>query len=496
MREARKRERVYHEYTDDWLRRPLRRTLTWYDCFLNTLGARMPRWSVVRLIAGREIRDQLRDRRTLFLILGLPILMYPLFVGVGLLFIAAMKEKKFVVGIVGAEYLPQAQANDAPVAPSAVAGTAAAFAQQHARNFPPLLVNDKFPDRYVAADLANGTLVVQLLKEANKSALDQRELDALLTIDADFAEKLDKGSRPEIRIEGRDGEENSKLAIRRLTGALRSWSADVKAARFARSGLPSDFDVPLTIRDPQTDKPPDKKLFDELRDVLVKVIPFLLVMWMLTGSIYPAIDMTAGEKERGTMETLLISPAERIEIVFGKFLAVVAMGFGTAAWNVLLMLVAVAAVQVLFPHSLIWLPGLAACMIAALPLAMLLAACTLALGVFARSTKEGNYYMVPMFFIALPLSYWSMSPGLELDSFTSWVPVANALLLQQRLMAVRTDPFPWPHVPAVVLSLSVCVVLALWAAVRQFKRESVLFREAEAGGKRKSLLSSFFSRKK
>ena len=142
------------------------------------------------------------------------------------------------------------------------------------------------------------------------------------------------------------------------------------------------------------------------------------------------------------METLLISPAERSEIVLGKFFAVVAMGFGTAVWNVLLMVVAVAVVQVFFPHSLLSLPGLAACVLAALPLAMLIAACGLALGVFARSTKEGNYYMVPMFFVALPLSYWSMTPGMELDGFTSWVPVANALLLQQRLMAMRPTPSP------------------------------------------------------
>ena len=86
------------------------------------------------------------------------------------------------------------------------------------------------------------------------------------------------------------------------------------------------------------------------------------------------------------------------------------------------------------------------------------------------------------FFIVLPLAYWSMAPGMELDGVMSWVPVTNALLLQQRLMAVRSDSFPWQHIPAVVISLTACVALALWAAVRQFHRESVLFREAEASG--------------
>jgi hypothetical protein len=80
-----------------------------------------------------------------------------------------------------------------------------------------------------------------------------------------------------------------------------------------------------------------------------------------------------------------------------------------------------------------------------------------------------------------------MTPGMELNSFSSWVPVGNALLLQQRLMAERPDPFPWIHMPAVVISLSACIGVALWAAVTQFHRESVLFREAEAGGRRWSL---------
>jgi len=436
------------------------------------------RWPVVRLIAAREVRDQIRDRRTLFLILGLPILMYPLFVGVGLLFMSAIKEKKLVVGVAGAEYLPRPQLDVSPGA-AAVAGVPAGFAHHHARAFPPLLAGDKFPDAYLAADPDGGKLVAKSLAEADEELLAARKVDVILVVEADLTAKLERGGRPTVRILARDGEENSKLAVRRLTGVLRKWVEDVKAARFARAGLPTEFDVPVEVKDPLSDKPADKKIFDELRDVLVKVIPFLLVMWMLTGGIYPAIDMTAGEKERGTMETLLISPAERAEIVFGKFFAVVTMAFGTAVWNVLLMLVAVVIVQAFFPHSLLSLPGLGACVLAALPLAMLIAACCLALGVFARSTKEGNYYMVPMFFVALPLSYWSMTPGMELDGFTSWVPVANALLLQQRLMAMRPDPFPWQHVPAVVISLVACIAVALRAAVRQFHRESVLFREAE-----------------
>src|SRR5438445_7003167 len=104
------------------------------------------RWPIVRLIARRELRDQLRDRRTMFLILGLPVLMYPLFVGVGLLFVYTLKDKHLTVGVVGAEHLPAA-------APDLTAAAGGPIAVAHARrSFPPLIVNGKFPREYLTTD--------------------------------------------------------------------------------------------------------------------------------------------------------------------------------------------------------------------------------------------------------------------------------------------------------------------------------------------------------
>ena len=428
----------------------------------------------------------------MFLILGLPILMYPLFVGVGILFVTALKEKRLVIGVAGAQHLPQPQPDLTPALGGA-GGTA-----HKLRVYPPLLgENGQFSPRYAADSPDSVPLIVKPLDttddESFRALLAARQVDAVVVVDADTAAKLERGERPAMRVLGRDGEENSKLAVQRVTAVLHRWADDVKTAKFARNGLPPDFDHPIDVRDPQSEKTTEKKVADELRDMLVKVIPLLLAMWMLTGSIYPAIDMTAGEKERGTMETLLISPAERTEIVAGKFFATALFGFGTALWNVLLMVVAVAVAPMLAPNlfgqGLLSLSGLVACILAAIPLAMLFAALSLTLGIFARSTKEGNYYMVPLFFVVLPLAYWSMTPGIELDRFTRWVPMANALLLQQRLMSVRPDAFPWQHVPAVFGSLALCVAVALWAVVRQFHRESVLFREAQGGGRKWSLFS-------
>src|SRR3954447_7642330 len=140
------------------------------------------RWSVVRLIAVREVRDQLRDRRTLFLILGLPVLMYPLFVGVGVLFVTALKEKKLKVGVVGAEHQPKPVADGTPLL-----GGAGGTAQQLSA-YPPLVGDDgQFLPRYAADAPDSAPLVAKPLDaqsdEALQALLASRKVDAVIVIE-------------------------------------------------------------------------------------------------------------------------------------------------------------------------------------------------------------------------------------------------------------------------------------------------------------------------
>jgi sodium transport system permease protein len=223
---------------------------------------------------------------------------------------------------------------------------------------------------------------------------------------------------------------------------------------------------------------------DELRDLFARVFPFILMMWLVAGAVQPAVDMTAGEKERGTMETLLISPAERSEIVVGKFLAVTTFSFAAVVWNVVWLAGGGFLLETLLGFPIINPAGLVWCVVLGLPQAMLFSAVSLALGVFARSTKEGQYYLMPLMLLTMPLAFWSMMPGTELGPETCWVPVTGAMLLQQRLLAVSGGPVPWEYVGPVLGALAGWVALALGVAVWQFRREGVLFRETgpEKGG--------------
>jgi sodium transport system permease protein len=216
-----------------------------------------------------------------------------------------------------------------------------------------------------------------------------------------------------------------------------------------------------------------------------QLFPALLVVMTLTGAFYPAVDVAAGEKERGTMETLLICPASRTEIVVGKFFTVMLFSVCTALLNLVSMgftgkyiasftmggAMSKAAVIAAPPlASMVWV------MILLLPLAALFSALCLALATFARSSKEGQYYLTPILLVTMGLTMFCLWPEAEISPLYSVLPVVGVSLLLKELLAgggayVYLVP---------VLGASVgYAALALWWAVEQFSREDVLFREAE-----------------
>ena len=199
----------------------------------------------------------------------------------------------------------------------------------------------------------------------------------------------------------------------------------------------------------------------------------------MTGAFYPAVDLCAGEKERGTLETLLSSPAERSEIVLGKLLTVLSFSMATAALNLLsvgltgsLIFGHLATFSPPSPLAIVWLA------VALVPVSALFSALCLALAAFARSTKEGQYYLMPLLLITLPLAILPMQPGVELTLGNSLIPITGIVLLLRNVL----EGAYWPalqYSPVVVgVTLIACWLAVRWA-VEQFNKESVLFRESE-----------------
>src|SRR5262245_38540270 len=323
------------------------------------------RWSIIRLIWLRELRDQLRDRRTMFMIVILPILLYPV-LGIGVIgFALTALQKPSVVGVMGAEHLPQAAPRRAEFSPYAAAAWlasgadpgldrtlgAAALAEMRGRGFgdeyPPLLAEDgkHFLSDYFGSPDEDDRLEVTLLPvpsdlppgrpppELIDGPLKSRDVDLILLVPPDFRQHLQQGGRPRLFLLTREGDDLSRLISVRVESALNRWQKALRRVRLVNQGLPADFDEPVAVIELNQDQSSLKDVAQSMIGMMARIFPFLLVIWSLTGALYPAVDLCAGEQERGTMETLLISPASREEIVYGKFLTIWVFSGATALLN-------------------------------------------------------------------------------------------------------------------------------------------------------------------
>jgi sodium transport system permease protein len=487
------------------------------------------RWSIIRLIWLRELRDQLRDRRTILMVAVLPILIYPL-LGLGVVRLAeGLGGMPVVVGVYGSEHLPPARPLSAgvdPLGPAAwlcltpepAAGPVGALARCAGatalarvadrglgQDDPPLLLGQgdtlRFPPIYFEiAEEAPASPVVQplpwpegepttpgpgedadaWLARLGRRPLESRKVAVLLVVPGDFTSQLAKGQRPELYLVSREGDDRSRLAASQVRSILTRWNRRLAQARLLRRGLPPDYGEAFAVRDPDQARPSLKQAAERLIEALVRVFPFLLVMWSLTGALYPAVDLCAGEKERGTMETLLISPASREEIVYGKFLTIWVFSGSTALLNLLSMGLTTLVFSRQLPVAVVRPGAVAWCVLLVLPLSAFFSALCLSVGAYARSTKEGQYYLMPLFLVTMPLIFLTLAPGVELNAFYAMVPVTGvALLLQRLLMASTLEQVPWGYFGPVLAPIVLYGWLALRWAVSQFQREEVLFREAE-----------------
>jgi sodium transport system permease protein len=198
--------------------------------------------------------------------------------------------------------------------------------------------------------------------------------------------------------------------------------------------------------------------------------------------MYPAMDLTAGEKERGTMETILCSPVARTDLVLGKFLMVLTASLTTAVVSIVttgitfviigLMAGASAAARsgampTLDPAGLLLVMALV------LPVAVLFCSVLLAVSLFAKSIKEASSYATPLIILIIVPAMMGMMPGVELNARLALVPVLNIALASKELVS---GVFQWNYLALIFGSTCVYAAAALAVCVRMFNREDVLFR--------------------
>lgn len=447
-------------------------------------------WNNVKLIFTREMRDQLRDRRTLVLIAVVPVLLYPL-MGMTIFqlsqFLSDTAAKVMVVGeaeLAGHEWLP-------PLT--------------HQNQFHPKLFDDP-------VERENLELVTELAGKDEDSPPTTMTLDAaqqqlaegraqiVLYFPDGFGQRLElarqslvdrenmaefdaEAALPAPQIFYNSANEKSRLSQLRVERVLARWRGQVMRTNLRAGNVPLEATRPFEV------KPKDvAKKEQRTAAMWSKILPFLIFLWALTGAFYPAVDVCAGEKERGTLETLLTSPAQRREIAWGKLLTVMTFSISTAIMNLaslgvtgIFVMDKLNQVQAFSGEGALSPPPLSALVwlsVALLPVAALFSALCLAFAAFARSTKEGQYYLMPLLVVIMPLMFLTMSPGVELTLGNSLIPVTGiVLLLRSVIEGQYMQALPY-LVPVVGVTLMCCLLAIRWVE-ELFNRESVLFRESE-----------------
>lgn len=388
---------------------------------------------LVATICLKELVEALRDRRTLFMMVFLPILLYP-----ALLLIVTQ--------------VAMVQQQKLEAEPSRVAIVAEA------------------PPEALVTMLTDET--IDLAVHTPRTAPDVRDAAWDVVIDATDWQPPEAGGSSRLDIEFQSVDEASRLALDRIEVRLQDWSDAEVLRRLEAAGLP-----PSTV-DPLAPELVDRSQRSERGGYLLgAMLPIFVIITVMLGALYPSIDLTAGERERSTIQTLFTAPVAPVEIVAGKYLAVVGIALLSGLANLLGMVLVFGQGLLLAPDILdqldVSLPpsvivGMIACIVL---LALLLSAVLLTVAILAPSFKDAQTYVTPVYLVCLIPAMIAQMPGFELDETLALVPAVNVVLLMKQMLleGVQAD--------SLVLVAGATLVqasLVLVVAGRLFGQEAVV----------------------
>jgi sodium transport system permease protein len=266
----------------------------------------------------------------------------------------------------------------------------------------------------------------------------------------------------------------SEIAGDKIQTALEKLKMDTVRASLRGSGLPEKILTPFTAK--SVNVASEKKMSGL---VFGSALGYVVILLMFTGAMYPAIDMTAGEKERRTLEAVLASPAARNEIVLGKIAATATAAFITALLTLGSMAYSfrfspqAASARETFHMAPPDMGSLALVLVTVLPTAIVAASLMVAIALFAKSYKEGMSYLTPIVMLAAFPAVVGMLPGLELTPALALIPIFNVCQLVKEIFLGEFSRVAY----AVAFGANlVYAAIGFVVAARIFKSESVLFR--------------------
>ena len=394
---------------------------------------------IIVAIFKKELTDVLRDKRTLFFMIVIPVIVMPL------IFIGSIKFQEY-----------QSKKSDEKVLNI---GLINKTSDSQIRDY---LLDQK--GVYLVEDIDLVSLELGIKNDS---------LQGGLYIHKNFINDISANGMGEVEVYYKSSDLMSK-AKNRIYNALDIYKNEVVSERLSEFNVDKGLLEPLDIinKDMSTKK-------ETIGKAVGGLIPYMLVIFIFLGAMYPAIDLGAGEKERGSLETLLSSPATKFEITVGKLMVVSLAGMVSG----LISVVGISApfyfisnipdqikstvLEIISPFIIV------SVIILMIPIAIFFASMLLSISFYARSFKEAQSLMGPLNIVIIVPLMLTLGPGIEIDHITALIPLINVGLLTKEILAGSAQPI---YFIETLSSLLFFAAIGIRFSVYWFNKENTIFR--------------------
>ena len=394
---------------------------------------------IIIAIFKKELTDVLRDKRTLFFMIVIPVIVMPL------IFIGSIKFQEY-----------QSKKSDEKILNI---GLINKTSDSQIRDY---LLDQK--GVYLVEDIDLDSLELGIKNDS---------LQGGLYIHQNFISDISANAMGEVEVYYKSSDLMSK-AKNRINNALEIYKNEVVSERLSQFNVDKDLLEPLDIinKDISTKK-------ETIGKAVGGLIPYMLVIFIFLGAMYPAIDLGAGEKERGSLETLLSSPATKFEITVGKLMVVSLAGMVSGLISVIGISVPFyfignipdqiksTVLEIISPFIIV------SVIILMVPIAIFFASMLLSISFYARSFKEAQSLMGPLNIIIIVPLMLTLGPGIEIDHITALIPLINVGLLTKEILAGSAQPI---YFIETLSSLLFFAAIGIRFSVYWFNKENTIFR--------------------
>ena len=431
---------------------------------------------IIRTLVKKEMLDVFRDKKTVIMMLVVPVILYPL------IFVGAMQVVSFISSSMETQnYRIAVDAEDEGAFVNKLLEIAEMTAETDetvpAENAPKTDTPTKAAD---AGETGNGdgsgnAYEIAIVDTASfsdyETALNEETIDVYVT------GRMQEG-KLQYDVYYLASVTNSNYAAGIVSEAFDGLREDMTRQRIQEAGL----DVHEILEPINYQKENISSSEQSLGSIMGSVLPFMLIVSLLMGTMYPAIDTTAGERERGTLETILTLPVTNRQLIVSKFITVAVIGMISALLNILSMGgIALYMYEIMELQTDMgsfdmakFIPAILVCMLAVLAFSLFISAVTMCVTSFAKSYKEANNYITPLTLVVMLTGYIGFIPNLELTQGMAMVPVANICLLIKNMLIFKVD---YAAIAVVLISNVAYAVIAILFLSKIYDSEAILFSE-------------------